>query len=763
VADAIGHQVYARHVLPPVPTRLSLLSPEIAVAADPARLQALLAACGAPALAPRVTSGGTGKERLATARALWGRSVPLPLAETLNNLARLATPSGRDALVEAARDLRMEPDWNDESPVDLAARLLADPVTMGAVLLRAQLRLARLPVERATYELRAASARPVPKERLNELGPALGRMACFEATRIDGWTDAWIHHDEESGDLHAVVLHEAASDGAAEVGREGPMAPRPPWTLRADAFHYHAAEARLAITPARPQRLEFYAFAWGLALYDDNQFFLREPSITLKPLQRLGAAGLAAAKLPPEIVRARVVACQLDTGTAHRVEARGPDALAQLGPQLRKGGHITRATLRFDILNEAHSIDVALQLPHRIDIGWTGVAGSGARGPRIAREALASLGLLSPGVVADDIATLLPLVHPEWRWRELVGSEGLAAMQAAGVLEPVSPERSRIPASPSFRHIGRSAIAYRLFRPGFYPSGRPDPDAPPEEKEFARAVVELIEVLDRVIDYYAVPDDWSLPAFTVRQAGLVALRLSLGALLRKARREMGLERGTPTTLPRGVHRIGEMRVEGGTIVFFYVVRAATSDRDRASLGRAISKAAGFGRPIVLVPRGRKLGRDFVELELNVAEQLGAASWRSKVAQGVRALGIEERVAPELTVPGDVRIVVDRVRERVVLDGVPLVKLGDSGYRLLRLLAERGTRDEVVPTRETDKAISGARASDGATRNTVWKMRGWIERSFAEARRELAADVKEAGLVRTVKGKGWTLTVKGVVI
>ncbi len=166
--------------------------------------------------------------------------------------------------------------------------------------------------------------------------------------------------------------------------------------------------------------------------------------------------------------------------------------------------------------------------------------------------------------------------------------------------------------------------------------------------------------------------------------------------------------------------------------------------------------------MVLVPKGRKLGRDFVEIELTVAEQLGAASWRAHVAGAVRALGLEDRVAAEFLAPGDARLVVDRRRERVLLDGVPLVKLGESGYRLLLALAERGCGAEVVPTRVTNKAISGARESDGATRQAVWKMRGWIEGSFAEAGREVAEDVNEAGLVRAVGRMGWTLTVKGAV-
>jgi hypothetical protein len=127
------------------------------------------------------------------------------------------------------------------------------------------------------------------------------------------------------------------------------------------------------------------------------------------------------------------------------------------------------------------------------------------------------------------------------------------------------------------------------------------------------------------------------------------------------------------------------------------------------------------------------------------------------------LGIEDRVAPERVVMGDVRLVVDTENQRVLLDGVQLVKVGETGYRLLKVLAEQHAKGvEVVPTRVTDKAISGARQSAGGTRHTVWKMRKWVEKSFAEAKKEVPEDVGEEGLIRWVRPTGWILGVKGVV-
>ncbi|HEX3344830.1 MAG TPA: hypothetical protein VHS09_09675, partial [Polyangiaceae bacterium] len=497
--------------------------------------------------------------------------------------------------------------------------------------------------------------------------------------------------------------------------------------------------------------------------------FLDAPSVTLKPLLELGSAGLAAAtehgKLPPEVTRVRLVACLLECGDGHRVEAHGPDALAHIAPHLRHGGHLARATVRVDVDgSESGPVDCILQPPHRIDVGWGGAARAGARGPRIAREALVRLGLLAPGAIGDDITTMRPLLQPEWRWQELAGDAGWAAMCRNGLLENVEGRETRRVAAPAHRRFGHAAVAFPLFESIVPPSGGAptvDPDAPVEIQNFVRALHQTNDVLVKWTDYYVVPDDPALPAITVRQKDMGMQRLSLGALLRKARGEMGLRRGARPKLPHGVLWVGEMRVEGGVVRFLYVVRAATEEKDRAALGRAITRAAGFGRAVVLVPKGRKLGRDFVELELTVGEQLGAVSWRPKVADAVRALGIEDRVAPERLAPGDARLVVNVRRERVLLDGVPLVRLGENGYKLLRVLAEKSGVGEVVPTRETDRALSGARQTPGATRYAAWKMGGWIEQSFAAAGKEVPADVREAGLVQAVGRKGWRLTVKGV--
>jgi len=720
--------------MPALSTRLVYLSPEQSIALSPERARALFAARGAKALAAKVAATAVAHDPLALADALWGKAVPLLLADSLDLVARLGTANGLDALAEAAHERGTDTAaWDDEGPVNLVARILVTSTGSSGIVEHALIRLGRLPPERPTYELRAPAWRAVPREAL---------IAALREVAGGPWSDVWTHEDDE-GVVHAVLLYAAPGVDEREVRASGPVpldgARR---FLRADAFRFLPGDApRLVVTTARPMRVRAYAAAWGRAIAGDEGFFLGAPSLTLKPLQALGSRGLARAPLPKGLAQAAVIACQLDTGDIDRVEARGHDALARLAPHLRAGGYLTRATVRFDLEGEEQPVDAIVELPNRLTIGRPDAAAGTSPGARLVRQALAGLGMLSPGAIADDVTSLLPLVHPEWRWRELAGQTALDAMREAGLFETVQGAETRRLASLDHRPYGRNAIAYRVY---------------PRKVGGPERIPMLAEA------YYAVAEDWAIPALSVKASAMDMLRLRLDAVVARGASAMGLARGRKVAVPRGALWVGDLRVESGVVRVFLAVRATTDDRDRALFGKAIARATGFGRAVVLVPRGRRLDRDFVEIELDVAEQLGAASWRARLAEAVAALGIEDEVPVELLVPEGVRLVVDTRRERVVLDGVVLVKIGESAYKLLRALAARGEGSEVVPGRELDRIVSGARGSDGAARTAAWKLKAWIEESFAEAGRDVPADVSEEGLVVAVGKTGWRLSVRGAV-
>jgi hypothetical protein len=202
----------------------------------------------------------------------------------------------------------------------------------------------------------------------------------------------------------------------------------------------------------------------------------------------------------------------------------------------------------------------------------------------------------------------------------------------------------------------------------------------------------------------------------------------------------------------------------------YVTRAVVGDKETRAVAKAIVAAAHFARPVVLVPAGRKLARDFVEVELSIAQQLGAASVRPLLEKTATALGIVDEIPIRRLAPDDARIIVDTARSRILLDSVPLVKLGENGYRLIKYLAERSawaamhaskasSKTDVAPTQDTDHAISGNRQTEGTTRNTVWKLKAWVKESFDEAGEKVPLEVAKKGLVVWVPKRGWKLAFK----
>ena len=233
-----------------------------------------------------------------------------------------------------------------------------------------------------------------------------------------------------------------------------------------------------------------------------------------------------------------------------------------------------------------------------------------------------------------------------------------------------------------------------------------------------RELLAFAEAMSAATAFYVVPDDWSIAAVTVTQDQMAMLRLSLGALLRKVRREMGITRGDGAKrpkLPKGVLWVGELAVEGGVVKFFYVVRAARGEGARRHRARG-REGAGSGARWCSCRRDARSERGYVELELAVAEQLGAAGWGGKMREAVKALGLEEQVPAELLVARR------GCGSSWTRGGSGWCWMGWCSITCPR--ADTGCssrwRSEAaggapVPSKVTDKAISGARASDGATR------------------------------------------------
>ena len=683
---------------------LTLFSPAIALSLDPAIARAFLDAHDGGGLLPRkVTS-------LAVARALWGRRVPVRLARALAELARLATNAGRDALVEAAKDLGVEcATWEEETPADLAARLLT-LVARGkkgrweALFERAHIRIARLMPEFPTVERVGKEARALGgTERVaKELRAALGEAF------VDVWTC-----EEDDGTFQFAVL----ARGPAEpvVSANGSRLSREVVRrLQVAELSLLVSDARLRISTARQQHVSLHARALGAALYGDPAFFWDEPSLDLEWLLALRSPKREARSVPGLAGTVKVIACQLE-GQGGRVEARGQNPLEKILPHLEDGGTFGRATLRFEVEGAPWDIDVIAELPDKVSI-------TGAPRPflRAVRGALATLGLFASGggTAGDDITTLMPPV-PEWRWRELVGEEGVARMKREARLARVEGRDSRRAGAPEYRRVGRAAVAFELKNAG--------------DKE----------------RHYLVGDDWTRAAVTVREEDLVRWQLDLARLLGAMREDLGLVAGEalPLPLPKGVLYVGDLRCASGTARVFYLVRAVRGKDDEDAIVSGVQTAGGLGKPVLLVPAGRKMVRDVLQLELGLEEQLGTRDVRGRLRPMVEALGVVREVEAWRLVDPDVMYVIDEKQERVwILWG------GDRGN------GRSGVQDDAVP----GKAGGRSGADEGGEQASVAGGEGrWDGEQDGRAGAGVGGGgVRGAGEGRAEGGGGWGVGVGG---
>ena len=219
-------------------------------------------------------------------------------------------------------------------------------------------------------------------------------------------------------------------------------------------------------------------------------------------------------------------------------------------------------------------------------------------------------------------------------------------------------------------------------------------------------------------------------AVTVPQKDMVMRRLSLGALLRKAREEMGLVRGEkPRGLPKGVLWVGEMSVEGGVVRFFYVVRAvdrregADRDRPRDHARRGL-RASGGARAQGAEARARLRGDRAERAASSSARRAGGARWArrcgrwaSRTRSGVEHLapaGCAARRRHEGRAGAARRSAARDARgERVPAAEVPRGAAGQGVHEWCRRGDGQGDqRGEADVGGDTDSRVQDARVDDG---------------------------------------------------
>jgi hypothetical protein len=684
-----------------MPTPLLFLPPRLPLSISRPRFAAFLAAHSVP-LPPDSLSAPP----LDFARALWGIPATDAFADAIDLLDLLASDEGaaaiRDATRAAGRKLPRK-----LSSADLAAVLLTRA---------AQGRDYEGVLERALH----AFARIVPRafafERVAKVPRAAGDAATFERAIADLLGDDLVavwHAVDPAGSVHVAVVRR----GPARAMPAGPRA----YPLRVvrrdkevDLLRIDVPEGRFIVRTDDPSLESAYATAAGSALFGDPSFFSDSPSYSLKAVVALGSEALAARRLPG-VLRLRIVDITWDDGAGVTHTAHGSDALAAfetLGGAA--GGYVTGAMFRLDAPNVTRPIDVAIRLPDRAHYRTP-------RHERLARAALAPLGVFAPGSVADDSFTLAPWIHAEWRWRKVLGDDRFERMCAARLLVRA---KTRMVGGAEIGKYGWSYVSFDL------------------RSEAGKK--------------YAVAMDPALRSRDLEEDELRMWRLDPAAVARALAHDLGTEPAEQdAAVADHALDLGILRGDEIALRLFAVLRSPGPAAQSRALVDAMVRAAGASHVVVLLPEGREIGGG-VAIGLPLAELFGDGVIAGKVLAAVeKKKGLKRPILPawRLAAPG-VRFVGEEKTGRLWFDRHELV-LPDGGRKLL-LGAARGGGAPVPPT-ALARQISPNRSDDGVVRQTARRLSGWIDDCFTAAGKKAPPEVHT--LLEYVPKKGWRMTVK----
>ena len=565
--------------------RRVFLSPGLVFRVSPPAWRALLQAHRADpellaaARDPRILGG-----------ALLGRLVSDRLAEGLYLLDRLTTRQGRFALGAgaAAAGYRLVAAGRGKAGDAVAALVTTlaadgeeDPV-LARALRGALVKLAWEGPPLSWERLGREARRP---EAVDSVTRALERWA-----KARGASPMVRAHAGDDGVVHFAVRVEPPADAEDELGA---FAPR----LGEALLRVDGPAARLRVTTDAPLVANELVALVGEALFGERDFYQHRPAFTLRALARLGPEGLAQAALPPSVTRVRVIDLWWDDGASHTIRVRGPAALATLaGHKGLAAGYALAATLRLDVRGAPRPVDVTVMLPY-------GYACTEPRFEAAARAVLDALGVTAPGVEPDDLWTLPPFSHADWRWRAVFGDAVVDALGARRVLVDTA---TRQVTDPGGRAHGRSAMTFQVD----------------EESD----------------THVVLPTDPCFAPYIVGPAERRVRRLALPELASLLRERLGLD-GAPRVWPDGqTLEIGAVAARSGVrLRFFALVAAPPLFADRQALGAALRSAALPDQVVMLVPRGRTLGAGPIELEMDL---LGVEPAPEVVAAAVALARVE---------------------------------------------------------------------------------------------------------------------------
>lgn len=470
-----------------------------------------------------------------------------------------------------------------------------------------------------------------------------------------------------------------------------------------DVIRYDAKGSWLRISPRSTGGGVFDAYrtVLGIALFDDADFF-SPAAYSLRSLQERGQAALDTS---PSVSRARVTDLVWDRGSGvHRIKS--PDCLAEVRAMglPPTEGDFTEARIAVTMPGRRDARrTIHIKLPNKVDY------------PRDDAHAVAIGSFLEASGICTteaprrsrDLWDLHPWKQTERTWRDAY-PEDVDRLVQGQILKSTEFLRVVHPDHPSH---GRALTAEAGF---------------------------------------GVSTDEDIPPRVLTPTDLGGLALDVTPLLAGWRETLGLE-GTLRDLGDGIYLLGERSFESVRFAIAVLMRQVTDDG--ALLARRISTAVTHGSTIaVLVPTGRKSGTGHADVALDRLCIDAREVWQ----QVMVATAVGAQVPAIWHAPGNVRLVVDRTRMLVWLDGVPIGVTPDSGaYRFIAMLAE--ARNCPVANDVIDAALSPNR-DESSARKVKSAAKKALETSLASAGRSIDADE----ILVNVRGQGYKLAVPAYV-
>jgi hypothetical protein len=461
--------------------------------------------------------------------------------------------------------------------------------------------------------------------------------------------------------------------------------------VHGDLLRYEAAVGRLRITAQAPSVVAFYRRTLGRVLFDDEEFFTGDPICNLRVLQERGRAALERHEVVG-IGRVRMTECLWERADRTLLHLRAPDCFREIEAlQLPlTEGTLLQARLKLDVIGAStRPVTVNVRAPSRIEV-------TQHRHEALVDRFLMEIGIRGrPGPNATPtLWSLAPWRHTRDVWRTVFGRD-TDSMIERGVLQQTRLDRLADADEPA---AGRTLTVVPLDEGGFYGvSGEPE-----------------------------------LPSRTLTATDLDGFELQPEALRLLLRAQLGITGmasswdGVEALLDLGSITIGEQRV-----YLAYAIR-----RPPGSVGERLRPRAG-GAPVVLLCPST----DPVAVDVPTAPVEHPVPSREEALRGaVAAAGLQHAVPALFMAPAGVRLVVDRTRGMVWVDGHPIheLKPGNRPFRFVTLLAEAMGRP--VESFAIKAELSDARQDgDTVTRQAKTNANKAIREAMAAAGRPFEED------------------------